>query len=301
MNKKDHLKPAFILCGVVAIVIIILFLLSGNVNKNVVSNMTGKILYTEDGSGVRQYDFDDGTDILISGNIENACWGSFAGDKILFAGTDESGSWSIYFYDSDTKNTEALYRIPAGAELVGMTARSNYAAAAYFLNEEYFIDIYDIANSSGNSIVAADEEILAICIDDDCSKIYYTQMKNDNCVAKSVNLSGGNEQEILKAEKERISYIAFRGDSLYMCEDKNGNKTISQYSAKSQKATTLKFSSEDYNCTNICPVYDTEYIVSSDKGGVYELYVCNGSNMVKADGIGGVKDCFVTAYLKTED
>lgn len=46
-NRKEHLKPAFILCGIVGVVIIIIFIASGQVNKNVANNLKGRVLYTE--------------------------------------------------------------------------------------------------------------------------------------------------------------------------------------------------------------------------------------------------------------
>lgn len=292
MNKKEHLKPAFILCGVVAVVIIILFVVSGNVNKNVVKNLTGKVLYTEEGSGVRQYNFDDGTDTLISGDVSNACYGNFAGGKIFFAGTDENGIWNIYDEDK-----EVIYQMPEKAEILGMTAYDKIFAAAYVMDGEYSIVTYDTVGKKEVQLMSSDKEIPALCMDDEGEQIYFAQMDGSDCVLKSVSVSGGNEQKILKGENERITCIAFRNDVLYMCEEKENSSTISQYNLSAKRAVTLEFSSDDYNCVTICPVYDKEYIVSSDKDGVFGVYVCNGSNMVKADDAGTGKNCYVTSYM----
>ena len=67
-NKKEHLKPAFILCGIVGVVIIIIFIASGQVNKNVANNLKGKVLYTEGADVIKEYDFkEDRTQVIGKG------------------------------------------------------------------------------------------------------------------------------------------------------------------------------------------------------------------------------------------
>lgn len=300
MNKKEHLKPAFILCGIVAAIIIILFIFSNNVNKNVVNNMTGRILYTETDGGVKQYSFDDDTDTLVSGDIENACFGNYVSDGIIFAGTDEYGVWNIYFSETGAR-TDIFYTLPDKAVLIALTGRGSCMAAAYSDGGKYYITAYDMEKDKEYETLETEDELLSLCFDEECEKIYYTSFNGNESILESVRISGGADEKLLEAGDERLTFIAFRNDTLYFCEDKDGKRTVSQYILQRNRATVLKFSSDEYNCRTICPVYDEKFIVSSDREGVYEIYVCNGSNMVKADRIGNGKDCFVTAYFNTEE
>ena len=64
-NRKEHLKPAFILCGIVGVVIIIIFIASGQVNKNVANNLKGRVLYTEGTDVIKEYNFKEGRETVI--------------------------------------------------------------------------------------------------------------------------------------------------------------------------------------------------------------------------------------------
>ena len=89
-NKKEHLKPAFILCGIVGVVIIIIFIASGQVNKNVANNLKGKVLYTEGTDVIKEYDFkEDRAEVIGKGTNAH-----YVDDEIVYNDTNR-----IYIYD----------------------------------------------------------------------------------------------------------------------------------------------------------------------------------------------------------
>lgn len=288
-NKKEHLKPAFILCGIVGLVIIAVFIASGNVNRNVAKNLKGKVLYTQGDSVVKEYDFDNGTEKVI-GNGMN---GHYVKTGIVYNDTDK-----IYINTGD--DTKELYSLAEGQKFTAMAASGTTIAAVYTDGSGYMLVIYDIEKNASDVIAQEDEEIPAVCMGDG-TDIYYTVLSGSDSVLNKISVRGGKPEKLLKGSNERIEYITYVDKMVLMCENKDGNTVMSRYSSKTSKAVELKFSSDKYNCVAAAAVYDEEYIVSSDKdGSSYRLFVCNGSNMVKIDDISADDGLVVSDYSKTE-
>ena len=284
-NRKEHLKPAFILCGVVGIVIIIIFIASGQVNKNVARNLKGKVLYTEGKDVVKEYDFGKGKASVIG----NGTGAHYVDTGIVYNDTDR-----IYLYDG--KSSRELYALGSGGRFNSMAADGTMIVASYVNGDTYNIIKYDIAKDESDILVTSDNEIMSVCRGKD-SDLYYTEADKADTSLYKISLNGGKPEKLLKGNDERIEYITYVGGMILMCENKSDNIVMSRFNTKTAKAVELKFSSDKYNCVSAAAVYDEEYIVSSDKDAEnYALYVCNGSNMVKIDDISGTGDLVVTDY-----
>ena len=89
-NYKKNLRTSFIICGIMFVIILLIFVLSSYVNKNVAENMTGKLLFineSETGSKVHVYDFDNKRTSEIQGleNIGDISGAQFGKDGSICA------------------------------------------------------------------------------------------------------------------------------------------------------------------------------------------------------------------------
>lgn len=288
-NKKEHLKPAFILCGIVGVVIIIIFIASGQVNKNVANNLKGKVLYTEGTDVIKEYDFkEDRAEVIGKGSNAH-----YADDGIVYNDTNR-----IYIYDGRTDRE--LYALEPECRITSLTAAGSVIAASYVQGEAYSIIKYDTEKKAAEVLLTSDNEIMSVCAGKD-SELYYTETDGEDTSLCKLSINGGSPEKLLKGNDERIEYITYVGGMILMCENKSGNTVMSRFNIKTAKAVELKFSSDKYNCVSAAAVYDEEYIVSSDKDTEnYALYVCNGSNMVRIDKISGADSLKVSDYIDDE-
>lgn len=288
-NKKEHLKPAFILCGIVGVVIIIIFIASGQVNKNVANNLKGKVLYTEGTDVIKEYDFkEDRAEVIGKGTNAH-----YADDGIVYNDTNR-----IYIYDGRTDRE--LYALEPECRITSLTAAESVIAASYVQGDAYSIIKYDTEKKAAEVLITSDNEIMSVCAGKD-SELYYTETDGEDTSLCKLSINGGSPEKLLKGNDERIDYITYVGGMILMCENKSGNTVMSRFNIKTSKAVELKFSSDKYNCVSAAAVYDEEYIVSSDKDTEnYALYVCNGSNMVRIDKISGTDSLKVSDYIDEE-
>lgn len=288
-NKKEHLKPAFILCGIVGVVIIIIFIASGQVNKNVANNLKGKVLYTEGTDVIKEYDFkEDRAEVIGKGTNAH-----YADDGIVYNDINR-----IYIYDGRTDRE--LYALEPECRITSMTAVGSVIAASYVQGDAYKIIKYDTEKKAAEVLITSDNEIMSVCAGKD-SELYYTETDGEDTSLCKLSINGGSPEKLLKGNDERIEYITYVGGMILMCENKSGNTVMSRFNIKTSKAVELKFSSDGYNCVSAAAVHDEEYIVSSDKDTEkYALYVCNGSNMVRIDKISGADSLKVSDYIDEE-
>ena len=273
-NRKEHLKPAFILCGIVGVVIIIIFIASGQVNKNVANNLKVRVLYTEGTDFIKEYNFNEGRETVI-GKGANA---HYVDDGIVYNYTNR-----IYMYDG--KSDRELYALEPECRITSLTAVGSVIAASYVQGDTYNIVKYDIAKKAADVLITLDNEIMSVCAGKD-SDLYYTETDGEDTSLCKLSIN---------------EYITYVGGMILMCENKSGNIVMSRFNIRTAKAVELKFSSDNYNCVSAAAVYDEEYIVSSDKDTeYYALYVCNGSNMVRIDKISGADSLKVSDYMDTE-
>lgn len=288
-NKKEHLKPAFILCGIVGVVIIIIFIASGQVNKNVANNLKGKVLYTEGTDVIKEYDFkEDRAEVIGKGTNAH-----YADDGIVYNDNNR-----IYIYDGRTDRE--LYALEPECRITSLTVVGSVIAASYVQGDAYSIIKYDTEKKAAEVLITSDNEIMSVCTGKD-SELYYTETDGEDTSLCKLSINGGSPEKLLKGNDERIEYITYVGGMILMCENKSGNTVMSRFNIKTSKAVELKFSSDEYNCVSAAAVYDEEYIVSSDKDTEkYALYVCNGSNMVRIDKISGADSLKVSDYIDEE-
>lgn len=305
-NKKNQLKPALILCGVVAAVIILIFILADNVNRNVVNNMKGRLLYdsvSADGiSAVMMYDFgtEEITEIPAVEKWGNAYGAVFAGDeKVAFIGGN-GDNFGVYIYDYMAKNiTASLTSDNMEYHRLDYCAKTGKLACLCSNGTDWMIEelIPDGARLSESEIMKTDCVTYDISFDESGDKLYFVQERDGEGVLGSVPSNGAGESKLYTAKDVVFTGVKMRDGTILLCENDGEGYGIAVYNAKKNRTERVKFDSDEYDCTSVAMVSGTQYIVSSDAGGSTGIYACNGSNMVKVDKIVGDKELIVTDYI----
>ena len=204
-NKKEHLKPAFILCGIVGVVIIIIFIASGQVNKNVANNLKGKVLYTEGTDVIKEYDFkEDRAEVIGKGTNAH-----YADDGIVYNDTNR-----IYIYDGRTDRE--LYALEPECRITSLTAAGSVIAASYVQGDAYSIIKYDTEKKAAEVLLTSENEIMSVCAGKD-SELYYTETDGEDTSLCKLSINGGSPEKLLKGNDERIEYITYVGGMILMC------------------------------------------------------------------------------------
>lgn len=279
-QKREQIKPALIMCSVLGVIIIVMFIAANSVNRNVVRDMKGEVLFYCD--GIKLYDFDNDK---LSEIARSSCFdGKFTGDgKIVYA-DGESNGFSIY----DPAENKVLQTVSIEkGRIKGLTYSPENKTVLLIIcdDDRYLINAYSGDDFSDVRTIADSE--YEICGLDVCDggDVYYTVYDGNAGILESVGIMGKTPVKELQSDGERLTAPCAVKDFVYICENKSTDSEIVKYSKKLGKATVPKFNSDEYNCTSIVTVSDEEYITSCDKDGKWGLYVCNGSNIVLIDNI----------------
>lgn len=312
-NKRYQLKPALIMCAVMAALIIVIFVMAGNINRNVAKNMKGRLLYDEvsaDGkSAVLLYDFTSGESAEISAEagFDDAFGGVFAGEnKAAFIARDGKQS-GIYIYDFAKKQTDAVI-VSEDADYLDFDycAEKNCFAClcrngGSWRIEEILADGgkasgSDKDNGSGEALFSSENEIYALKYSETGDAVYFVHANgNGGGILKSVK--GSKLTTLYVSEKTALVGLEAADNTLFVCEKGEKGRKIAQYNEKRGSLAILKFNSDNYECAAVSAVSSTQFIVSADINGSFEIYVCNGSNIVRAEKINSDNDMIVSDYI----
>lgn len=290
-NKKHQLKPALILCFVVFAVIMIMYIISGNVNKNVVENMKGQVIYKQ-GENLCMYDFDERKESTL---VEDTDF-----EKALFYGEDfylYLSNGNLYIYGEDSK------AFTDSGKVIDFDC-SNYNEDIVYIiedNDKYVIYRYDAKEDETESVYESDKEIYSVAFSDEHDNIFYTENNKDETILYCID-EKDKTKEWIRAKDIVLDNVEIREKMVFLTQLQDGTTdSIIRYVKGASKATELDFNSKEYNCTNLVPVYDEQYLVTSDKSGAYRIYVCNGSNMVEVTGAGTDKEIVLMDYMNSEE
>ena len=305
-NKRYQLKPALILCGAMAALIIVIFIMAGNKNRNVAKNMKGQLLYDEvsadEKSAVVMYDFASGESLRISeeAGFDDAFGGVFAGEnKAAFIARDGERN-GIYIYDYAKKQSDviALSDDIRYLDLDYCGKKNGFICLCSDVGEWRIEEISsDTDNKTENPLFISENEIYALKYSEEGDAVYFVHENgNGGGVLKCVK--GSQQTTLYVSEKTRLQGLEVLDKTILVCENGERGRKIAQYNAKRSALDSLKFNSDGYECAAVSAVSSTQFIVSADIGGRFEIYVCNGSNIVRAEGINSDKDMIVSDYIR---
>ncbi|MCM1308765.1 MAG: hypothetical protein NC223_09225 [Butyrivibrio sp.] len=310
-NKRYQLKPALILCGAMTALIIVIFVMAGNINRNVAKNMKGRLLYDEaaDGgkSSVVMYDFTSEESARISedAGFDDAFGGVFAGEhKTAFIARD-GGRNGIYIYDSDKKSAEtaAVSDSVGYLDLDYCASRESLVCLCrgggkWWIEEIPADKEHSPADNGENAVFTSENEIRALCCSEEGDVYFVHDNGNGGGVLKVIKAS--RTETLYVSEKTELCGVDASNGAVLVCENGEKGRAVLQYNAKRSLLDRLKFNSDEYECAAPLAVSSTQFIVSADIRGSFEIYVCNGSNIVRAEKIVSERDMFVTDYASEQ-
>lgn len=283
MNKKNYkknLKISFIICGIMFVVILLIFVFSVLVNNNVAENMTGRLLYMNEAE-LLIYDFDNKKILepaMLNGQkVADACL--VTDDDICAAVLDEDGL-KIVTSKVASKEPVKLFEENGVKRLISLeTDRNKKSILFAYVNEDNYTVVKTINISDGtvNDLLMNNEkEITSVCFNYDGDGAYV--------FAKGTNtLIYTEKMELLCSIKGDAESVCAFKDGVIISKD-NEYKYLYKFYIATGNESGLKFC-DGHNTYTVCQVGDNKYIAGSDKNGNVDIYVCNGSNMDPVDAV----------------
>lgn len=303
MNKKNYktnLKRSFIICGIMFVIILLIFVYATLVNRNVAENMTGKLLYiNENGSEsyVCVYDFDNKKVLDIQGlndvdGIEDA---QFLKDGSICAVVFDDNELRIISCRTEGSQTDEIMVQKEVKRLISYEAdrnREKLLVAYENLNGEI---VAKIINSSDRRVtdlfVDNEKEITSVCFNY-AGDGAYVAAEGKNTLIYSDNLS---LQFSIKGDAKLLT--AWENGFLLSRQDEY--TYVYKFFTKSEAESKLQFC-DSHNTYKVCIITKDKFIAGSDKSGNGDIYVCNGSNMDPVEAVNNDMNNIPVDYIETE-
>lgn len=265
MNKKHQLKPSLIMCVILAAVVLFVFAMATRVNKNVVKDYEGTILFVRQGkdneNGLMLYDFGTKELAIVSaaGNT------GFFPDKDTVVYAEEG---VLYKYDINQKSSSVYCDTGLDSIIkVGFYEDNGTILVLGKTGADYVIESTD-----KKEIYRTQKEIT-----DFCGK-YFTVADGEKSEVYEFFVSGSTP--VSKADFEgRIESVSVTGNAAIFCLD---GRAVTK-DLKFSRDGILRFSTSEYYVSRVVPVSDTQFLVTAKKDNGTDMYMCNGSNMVRID------------------
>lgn len=265
-NKKHQLKPSLFLCVLMAAAILLVFVMATNVNKNVAKNFKGTILYgREDSAGKNAlvlYYFETDNSVVISEDCE---FGFFSDkDTVVYAiGTE------VYRYNILDKKSEKVASLDCDRILeVSLFSDGQTLIASGVKDEQY-----GIYGMDGKAICSVQGKITGL-------KGEYFAVNSQN-TSKVYKLGLNGTATEMTGFEGVTGAVSVTGNAVIVVRD---DKAIA-HKTDFSKEGILRFSTPEYVIKRVVPVTDTQFLVTAEKDGITDMYMCNGSNIVKVDKI----------------
>lgn len=299
MNKKNYkknLKSSFIICGIMFVVILLIFALSVSVNNNVAENMTGRLLYMNE-TELLVYDFDNKNilepALLSDKNVADACL--VTEDDICAAVLDGDKLEIITSKVASEKSAE-LFETDGVKRLITFEADRNKEKIllAYENTDNYtVVKTINISDGIVNDLLMNNEkEITSVCFNYSGDGAYVS--------AKGTNtLIYSERMELICSIKGNAELVCAFKDGFVISKE-NEYRYLYKFYIAGGNESGLKFC-DGHNTYTICQVGDNKFIAGSDKSGNTDIYVCNGSNMDPVDAINNDLKNIPLDYIETEN
>lgn len=303
MNKKNYkknLRTSFIICGIMFVIILLIFVLSSYVNKNVAENMTGKLLFineSETGSKVHVYDFDNKRTSEIQGleNIGDISGAQFGKDGSICAAVFTDDILKIMCCKTNQSDAEELMVQKGVKRLISYEADRNREKLLVAYENQQGENVAKIINLTDESVtelfVDNEKEITSVCFNYAGDGAYVaTEGQNTLVYSDSLSL-----QFSIKGDAKLVTAWE-NGFLLSRHEDYD---YMYKFYTKSESESKLQFCDE-HNTYAACLITKDKFIAGSDKAGNGDIYVCNGSNMDPVEAVNNDMKNIPADYIEAE-
>jgi len=272
-------------------------------NVEYIPQINGKMIYhtysdyNERDSKLYIFDFKTKENICISDkfkDVYHAMNADFSanGSEIIFMGiVDNKGTeeWDIFRYNIETNKLEDLTK---GNKLKDEDPKYSPDGTKIIFKQGHWdnvIDkmIYDIVEmdlETGKMVFVTNDiyEDSMPYYSSDGKSVYYTKVidKSTQIYKTSLDLTR-KTTKIYEEKGIRCYYPIIYKDTLYFSKwfsEYNESDNIQKLDLNTNKLINLTFNSEDYNCSDVCPISDEYAIISSTKPGGkggYDLYIAD--------------------------
>ncbi len=270
------------MCGI----ILLIFVFSNNVNKNVAENMIGRMLYISvdnENTKAYMYDFDTKMNISLSqlekyGNVKKMQF--IKADMVAGICVNEDvvgiytlpldGQASLLYQMEDVKEIIAFDCDDKGETLLVAYEDTNGNSCVFSIK------------LSGDVIqyVTEDKKVTGACFSYNNEKVLVS-VKKDNTVIYSSKIADTSLSAECMIGQKKGSVVSTYDKGYFIQYD----SSFSRFISVKEYESTLKFCEDNHKYYGLCVVTDNKFIVASDKNGNTDIYVCNGSNMDAVDTI----------------
>ena len=243
--------------------------------------------------------FPNGEITKISGNFTNAMNGSFgvSPDRFTFMAIDKKvDEWDIFLYDSGkitnlTENSgfrnEDPKFSPDGKQIVFKRGKWDNNINDFVYN----LALLDLKTNEITMLTNDSTEEAMPCFSADGKSVYYTDYKDSTGSICRMNLLTHEVQTIYSENGVTAYYPISKYNKLYFTKwysTENHFDCIMCHDG--YKISEMPFNTENYDCSDACPISDTAIIYSSTANGNYRLYYYDGKYSVQLFGYNNEKN-----------
>ena len=248
----------------------------------------------------------DGTVTEVSGDFVHAMNGSFGvtPDEIAFMAIDPSADeWDIYLSRSGTvtnltrnsgfRNEDPKWS-PDGSHII--FKRGHWDSAANRL-------IYDLAlldPDTGTVTLLTDDssEEAMPCYSSDGASVCYASYTDGIGSILRMNTETRNTETVFSENGINAYYPIVKDSNVYFTKWFSAENRCDQIMCfDGNSVSRLQFNSEQYDCSDACPVSPAEMIYSSTRHGNYDLYYYDGARSVRLDSLNTAQNDLGAAFF----
>ncbi len=298
MNKKNYkknLKRSFIICGIMFVVILLIFAYAVSVNNKVAENMTGRLLYTNE-SELYVYDFDNKENVqpeaLKEVEVEDAC---FINASDICAAVLCRDKLQIIKCSEDSDEGKVIFDETGVEEFINLEADRGHEKllAAYKTSDNYtVVKTINISDGTVNDLVSSNEkDITFVCFNYNGDGVYMS--------AKGKNTLIYSDRMELLCSVNGDAVISTALENGFIISKTDEYRYYYKFYTTNESESKLKFCNGN-NTYALCQLGDNKFIAGSDKNGNGDIYVCNGSNMDPVDAVNNDLKNIPLDYIQAE-
>lgn len=231
----------------------------------------------------------DGVEKEISGDFVHAMNGSFGitPEQITFMAIDSStDEWDIYLYDggnitnltqnSGFRNEDPKWS-PDGKQIAFKRGHWDNSINSFV----YDLALLDIDTLEVTMLTDDPDEDAMPFFSEDGNYLYYTEYEDKIGSICRMDMTTGAIEDIYSETGVTAYYPIVKGEQVYFAKWYSAENHCDQMMCyDGSKIFAMPFNSEQYDCSDPCPIGENNMIYSGTADGEYDLYYYNGSQSI---------------------